>query len=53
MGSIIDYARIIMNKLERHVIHYTPFRVIMYDALLVKQKFNVFKRLRATKTSFG
>jgi hypothetical protein len=53
MGVVVSYSRLIMSKLEQYIVTYTPFRIVLYDTLILKQKFNIFTRLIRTKTSFG
>ena len=49
----MDRAQIFFGKVERYIASYTPLRMIMYDTISIQQKFNVFKRLRRTATSYG
>jgi hypothetical protein len=50
---LLDRAKLFFNKLERYIASYTPLRLILYDTISITQKFNIFKTLRRSTTSFG
>lgn len=51
--ALLERIRLILDKLESYVVSYIPFRVVMYDTIVVKTKLVTFKRLVKTKTSFA
>ena len=51
--SLTSRIRLFFDNIEQYVVSYTPLRITMYDSVTLTQKFNVFKRLIRTVTSFG
>ena len=51
--SLLQRVQIFFDKIESYLVSYNPLRILMYDAVKVTTKFNLFKRVRRTATSFG
>jgi len=50
---LLQRVQIFFNKIESYLVSYNPLRIVMYDTIKVTTKFNVFRKLRRTVTSFG